>query len=150
MKKTLVILIVIIAIIIGCLFVFSNSKQENNNISNQEKVNKELNIENEEENELNQEVITNEIENTTIDEEETKENVVSSEVFEETPKTEKEKAIDIVKKDYGSSNNIEFSVEGIDGNGSYIVTVRDTKTTQALAFYTVNVTDKTFTKREMN
>ena len=61
-----------------------------------------------------------------------------------------EKAIDIAKKDFGENSNAQFSVEGIDGNGNYIVTVRNAKTTEALAFYTVNVANQTFTKKEMN
>ena len=71
-------------------------------------------------------------------------------IFEESPKTAEEKAIDIAKKDFGTNSNATFSVEGIDGNGNYIVAVRNSGTTEALAFYNVNVTSQTFTKREMN
>lgn len=145
-------------IIVICVFAFvGNNKKENNAVNNEEKLNEETIIQNEQineqineqvneiaENELvnetTSEVITNELENT----------LSSSETFEESPKTAEEKAIDIAKKDWKESNNAEFLVEGIDENGNYIVAVRNSETTEALAFYTVNITTQTFTKREMN
>ena len=60
-----------------------------------------------------------------------------------------EKAIDIVKKDWGKDSSVNFSVQGMDGNGNYIVVVSDSNTV-TLAFYSVNVSNETFTKREMN
>lgn len=69
---------------------------------------------------------------------------------QEEPKNDKEKAIQIVKKDYGIAGNIEFSSEGTDANGNQIVVVRDGDTTAALAFYFVNTSNGTFTKKEMN
>lgn len=145
--------IVILMIIVICLFAFSeDNKKENNIINNETKVNEETTIQNEQINEQVNEAMTNEVVNETINEivSNEVENTVSSETFQESPKTAEEKAIDIAKKDWGESNNAEFSVEGIDGNGNYIVAVRNSQTTEALAFYTVNVTSKTFTKREMN
>ena len=67
----------------------------------------------------------------------------------EEPKTEKEKAKEIVKKDWGNGSNYEISIDGINQNGSYIVTVRNSNTTEALAYYIVNVKDGTFTKKVM-
>ena len=55
-----------------------------------------------------------------------------------------------MKKDYGTSTNVKFSIEGMDDNGRQVVVVRNIQTTEALAFYFVNVSDNTFTKKEMN
>lgn len=102
-----------------------NTESNNNNDENQNIVNEESNVEN---NENNQ-----------------------TENIKEEPKTEKDKAIELVKLDYGSNaDNVSIKVEGINNDGTYVISVRDKNTTQALAFYTVNVNDKTFTKREMN
>ena len=60
------------------------------------------------------------------------------------------KAINIVKKDWGEDSNVKIAIDGINDNGSYIVTVRNVNTTEALAFYTVDVSNQTFNKREMN
>lgn len=153
-KSTYVgIVIVILMIIVICIFAFfGNNKKVNDVLINETKLNEQNNIENEQINEQTNEVLANELVNETANEEVSNEteNSVSSETFEESPKTAEEKAIDIAKKDWGENLNAEFSVEGIDGNGNYIVTVRNSQTTEALAFYTVNVGSQTFTKREMN
>jgi len=160
MKKSMYIGIVIIIfmIIIICVFAFmGNGKKQNTTVNSNAKLNEEEVLQNEQTNEqVNEqvnEVVENEQVNETTSNVETneKENkVTSTETFEESPKTAEEKAIEIVKKDWGQNDNLEFLVEGIDENGNYIVTVRDSKSTQALAFYTVNVTSQTFSKKEMN
>ena len=149
MKKVLSVLVILAIIIlvsyIGTLQ--SDDKKENNEynqIVTTDNVNEEIkNKENE--------VDTNKVENEIVNEvnENKVENTVSSEVFQESPKTSEEKAIDIAKKDWGNDSSANFSVEGMDGNGNYIVAVRDSNTV-ALAFYSVNITNETFTKREMN
>ena len=148
MKKSLYIVVIIIIILI-CIFASSSDNtSENNIIKNETKMN-EIVKNNNIVNQVNDVVVnevTNEITNETIINE--TENNVSTEKFEESPKTAEEKAVAIAKKDWGD-NDANFSVEGMDGNGNYIVAVRDSNTV-ALAFYTVNVTDGTFTKREMN
>lgn len=157
-KSTYVIIgiIIILMIVVICAFAFlGNDKKENNEINNKVMNEESDIIQNEQTNEQVNEVVSNEAKNDIVNEstnivENVLENTTSSETFEESPKTAEEKAIDIAKKDFGKNNNAQFSVEGMDGNGNYIVAVRDTKTTEALAFYTVNVANKTFTKREMN
>ena len=156
MKKSMyiVIAVIVVLIIAGiCIFSFSGyNEKESNTLNNAEKVNEEQISQNEQINEQVNEASMNELTNETTNEtvaDET-ENTVSSETFEESPKTAEEKAIEIVKNDWKENNNVEFSVEGMDGNGSYIVVVRNSQTTEALAFYSVNVTSETFTKKEMN
>lgn len=152
MKKStygIIAIIIILMIAIICVFAFTGNNKKENNTMNNTMVNEENNInQNEQINEQVNEAITNEIENEISSE--IVENTTSSETFEESPKTAEEKAIDIAKKDFGTNSNVTFSVEGIDENGNYIVVVRNSKTTEALAFYNINVTSQTFTKKEMD
>lgn len=155
MKKSVYVLvcvmIVILLIVLGVFAYHNNGKNENKENAttlNEQKNNKK----NEEMNLQVNEVVTNEIENSIENEivQNVVENTISSETLGESPKTAEEKAIEIVKKDWGEGTNIEFSVDGMDESGNYIVAVRNSQTTQALAFYRVNITNQTFTKKEMN
>lgn len=148
--KKIIILIVIIGVVLGISFLLKDKNPNTqgnsikNNIGNTADFN-EILSDKVEENNVNEEVVNEESNNIA--------NEVSSETFEEEPKTEQEKAINIVKTDWtgnGNSQNVKFTSDGMDTNGRYIISVRDKDTTEALAFYTVNVSDKTFTKREMN
>lgn len=65
-----------------------------------------------------------------------------------TPQTDEQKALRIVEEDWNASG-VAFYVQGMDNNGNYIIAVSD-ETTKVLAFYTVNINDGTFTKRENN
>ncbi len=49
------------------------------------------------------------------------------------------RAIELVKKQWGSSDGVYFSNDSIDEAGRYIVSVHDSRTTGALAFYLVDV-----------
>lgn len=146
MKKVLSVVIILIVIMLGSyIFTLQSDDTKENNTTNNEivetnKINETSTNEvvNEIINEPKNEVVENEVENT-----------VSSETLEESPKTSKEKAIDIVKKDWGKDSSVNFSVQGMDGNGNYIVVVSNSDT-QVLAFYSVNAADETFIKREMN
>ena len=136
-------IIIIAIIVIGIIFGISMDKDDRPNLETTNR-NVQEEMENKEHtNTENQEVTQNIIEDETVNE-------INSEVFEEEPETEEEKAALIVKKDYGTNSNIKFSVEGMDANGRHVVVVRDINTTEALAFYFVNVSDGTFTKKEMN
>ena len=147
MNKIIWIVLIIAVIVVGIICGTSMSKKEMQNIqtnTNNIEENQIVNIEQiNNTNELEENVEQNVIE-------ENVENKVSSETFEEEAKTEEEKAIAIVKKDYGNNGNVKFSVEGMDANGRQVVVVRNATTTEALAFYLVNVSEKTFTKKEMN
>lgn len=147
MKKSVIVILIVILIIVIGVFAFSGDNNKQNDTLNNETQIKET--VNEQINEQANEIIANEVVNETTNELVSNENTVSSETFEESPKTAEEKAIDIVKKDWGEDTSMNFSVEGMDGNGNYIVTVRNSDTV-ALAFYSVNVTNENFTKREMN
>ena len=150
MKKTTVIVIAIILsiIIFVCIFAPAENKKNDNN-ENIDK-NNELMANNEVGKQENE--ILNQEENTQIEDEKqnTVENIAGTETFDESPATAEEKAINIVKNDLKQINNVKVTVEGMNENGKYIVVVRNSTTTEALAFYTVDVSNKTFTKREMN
>lgn len=152
MKKTTLIIIIVIILMLLVIGVFAftgNKKNENEQASNGAITNEIQNEQTNQVNEIENNEIENKIENEAV-ENKAVENKTSTETFEESPKTAQEKAITIVKKDWKGNNNTEFSVEGMDANGNYIVTVRNSKTTEALAFYTVNVSNGTFTKEVMN
>lgn len=52
-------------------------------------------------------------------------------------------ARELAKNTYGSSDGVYFKVEQVEGNGVYIISVRDAETTSALAWYNVDVNTKT-------
>lgn len=153
MKKVTWIIIISTIILAGiiCAVVYEQAKKavlntnsDTNNISNIQEDNSLINKveDNMSQNEVGQnETAENEItSNTQNEENKTPENETNNE----------DKAIQIVKQDYKQSQTVEFSVEGTDAEGNTIVVIRDPETTAALAFYFVNVSNNTFTKKEMN
>lgn len=106
-------------------------------------------------NELFENVITNEteentIKNTTKQEYKKDENVQNTNKDESTTESvtsREEKAISLVKKEWGDTDGVYFSNESIDASGRYIVSVRDKMTTNSLAFFVVNVDSELVTKR---
>lgn len=143
-KKTIIILIILI-IIIGIICGIAFSKNANKNITTNTQKQEENTITNEQTNNIANELIENEIEENNIPE--TKEPTITEpEDPKETPQTEEEKAIEIVKKDMGVSDEIKFEIEGKDSKGRIIVTVRNVQTTEALQFYHVDVSNGTFIK----
>ena len=156
MKRTVLICIVIIIMLIFVFaFAFPTNTKSNEEIKKTVKNVNEVIYKNEN-NEIQGKNIANEIENekTNIDGNVAKNIVIdevqntSTETFEEEPKTDEEKAIEIVKKDWNLGYG-EISMQGIDNNGNYIIQVTNSDT-EVLAFYTVNVKDGTFNKREIN
>lgn len=143
MNKRIYIIAIIVIVIVGvvCGIALGNKKEEKSKMNNEE-----LNdIQNEQTN-----VMINEILNNTIEEMNEVSNIAteesSTEKLTESPKTGEEKAIEIAKKDYGDVSNINFVIDGMTIDGKYIVAVRNSTTTEALAYYYVNVADGTFTK----
>lgn len=135
MKKTVVyILAVIIVIIIGILLAVKVTNDfkvkptsSNNIISNNETNN----------------VIANEVNNENNN---YIENYIEENTEPEKTKTDLEKAIDIVKEDFGDDSNVYYAQDGKTSNGEFIICVRDKNSTAALAWYTVNIEDGTYTR----
>lgn len=149
MKKAICIIVIILLVILIIVFLKNNNKtlDENANIVEQNT------IENEETNEQVNEQIENVLENLVNEQnvvDNKQETTTKTEIFSETPKTSEEKAISIVKSDWGEDSNVDISIDGIDSSGNYIIAVRDKNTTAAKAFYTVNVANQTFNKRDMD
>lgn len=65
----------------------------------------------------------------------------------ETVTSREEKAIELVKKEWGGTDGVYFSNESIDQSGRYIVSVRNSRTTSLLAFYIVDVNTGIVTKK---
>ena len=155
---------IVILLIIGVLLVFIvsfviakniNSKDTSNVVNTNTNVQRQNNQskQNVVKNEINNNVINNTVENTTVEpanEEKQEENASNTETFDGDVKTEEQKAINIVRRDYGNGgSNTKISVDGMNANGTYIVVVRDSATTEALAYYNVNAQTGDFTKKEV-
>lgn len=152
----LVILIIAIGAILGYTYGFNFERKQAN--TNQVMAMNEVNKENVEENRIEGNVIEeNTIQNEVTEE---KNNEVSEPVVEEKkqPETEvegdnsetqadndEEKAIAIVKKDWGDTTGVAFKVEQINANGTYIISVRN-EDSVALEWYTVNPKTGKYTK----
>lgn len=131
MKKTII--FIIIALLTITLGVIAGT-----NINNKDKQ-KEVISENIANPELKDEKVISQ--NNTIDnmDNEKEDNTIENEIKEE-PKTDLDKAKDIVKKVWGEDDNsVYFSQDSINEDGSYIICVRDKSTTSALAWYQVNI-----------
>ena len=152
----LAIVIIIIAAILIVWFAFPSPRRTNETIGtvvagNEVKETTENVIENTQENVQENTQANEEIQTPVVEENTQSETTnTSSETFEESPETEEERAIAIARGDYGTAENVKFSVEGIQADGRYIVSVRDSSTTEALVYYTIDVAAKKKKKREMN
>ena len=56
--------------------------------------------------------------------------------------------MNIAKKDWGNSNNVYFSFDGIDSDGNYRVCVRNNSTTYTIRTYIININTGTFTIKD--
>ena len=145
----LAIMIIVVGVIVGVVIPSNNKPAKVNQIEKSNNVNTVDSKNNIKDNNTIGNEIGNIVENTienTVD----NKNADPTPTTASKPKTDEEKAIDIVKKDYINSNtdlsSIEFSVEDKDGKGRHIVAVRNSKTTAVLAFYHVDVANNTFIK----
>lgn len=152
-NRMIVLIFIIILILITAFLIFKlfDIKKNKNNI---EPTSVNNVIENKIENNVIEENNDNNVEdnntiNTTIDTNNENNNQVvdKDEVDKETIKKEedkKEKAVNIVKDNWGEDETVYFSFDSINSEGKYLVCVRDKSTTQALYWYTVNVETGTF------
>ena len=146
MKKMLIYIILVIAVIILGIIVMKNIITDNKStIANSRKSEEQLmnNIgidigytvsDNINEDNLDNDLQT-EISLNTIDEQD----------IVDTAMTNEEKAIAIVKKDYGDSTTVYYTIEKDIGSGEFEVSVREKATTKILYRYNVNVHTGEFT-----
>lgn len=152
-KSILIITIVILAISSIGIFILTTgnkeeNKQENKLVNSQNTSNVQTNVTAINEQKVNETL--NVVENNEVNTETNSEESKNTEVIEGGVKSAEDKSIEIVKNDWKGSKDVDIGIDGINADGNMIVTVRDKNTTQALAFYTVNISNGTFTKKEMN
>ncbi len=157
-----IILIVVVIIVIGVIAIFgSNILNKNENVNetqnsiNETNQNMKIEVNETENNVVNEtqnnttenEVENKQVENNIENNNTTTQNVVTNEtteVLQNDGASNEEKAINIVKSDWGTTENVYFVTMGIDASGKYIVTVNDSSTTATLAWYLVDVVTGTF------
>ena len=141
MKKTIIIVIaVMLVVLVGVIVGKSISGVNTSNTVSSEKIDNSLysvsnnNVDKKAENEKSNTVnnVLNTVDNTENKEE----------------KTDLDKAMDLVKKDWGEDSTVYFAQDGKTENGEIIICVRDNKTTGARAWYSVDVTAGTAEKWE--
>lgn len=164
-NKKLVVIVTIIAIIIVCGIIYINLKREfqdqytfsEQTVENEEKNNTDNNIE---KNTQMEENLTEENQIDENKEEENKvENKINNEIEEENKVsnstsdakeeslTSKEKAIALVKKEWGENDNtVYYYVEEQISDDEFIISVRDQNTTEDLSSYKVDVSSESLEK----
>ncbi len=150
-----ILVIILIALIVFILQSFSSNNQEEATFTASNRIINETNtitetVVNEQEQNI---VQNNETQTNTAEENVVTGGSTSTETFEENPQTEEQKALDIAKKDWGNTEDIGdsivyFDVDGIEPSGEYRVLV--TQDTKLIAYYMVNVSEGTFTKKVLN
>lgn len=106
-------------------------------------------------NDLFSNVVGNEIQDNTVQNDTTNETATSNDNIQkestETPSgsvtSREERAIELVKQEWGDEDGVYFVNESIDSQGRYIVSVRDSATTSSIAYYKVDVDKQLVTKR---
>lgn len=119
----------------------TNKDEKEENVVEENKIDDEIESENETENKVDDEIEENEVANTTSDEKE-------DDKKDETEKlTSEDKAIDLVKKEWGENDNtVYYYVEEQVSDNVYIISVRDQATTQDLSIYRVDVSSESVEK----
>ncbi len=154
-KRKIIIIIVVALVVLISLLTIKLIKIEKNKgkevFNSNENAIKSNIIENDIENEIieNAVVDTEKEENNKNNSQNTSPSIGEEEVTKteiEKEETNKEKAMNIVKKDWGEDDNVYFTFESIDSRGNYIVYVREGETTRAISSYTINLETGTFTK----
>lgn len=138
MKKIVIVIFVLIAVIlgIGVGIVLNVDKQAEPTVSDIENKVEDIATNVEKKNEIDKD---NEIQNV-------EEQYTVIEEKNEEEKTDLEKSIDIVSKDWGEDDNVYFSNDGQNNKGEYIICVRQKSSTSALAWYIVNAETGEFIK----
>ena len=149
-KKSIIITVLVIIAVTLAIFLtakLSNIENKNDNIVSMEKID-ETNLTDSQniinnKNIIEENVVDNTIENNINN---TNKNTDSSSVVsDEITDTEdyKEKAIRLVKEDWGEDDSVYFDIAEIEENGIYKVCVRDKNTTNEVMWYEVDVVNNT-------
>ena len=134
----IIILLVIVAAVLTIELYYIRNNKENVPASNENNV---------VENQINNNITNEAVQNNIIENNINQTQVSKEEIDNESIKKEednKQKAINIVKENWGEDERVYFSFDSIDNNGKYIVSVRDRASTEALYWYTVDIEKETF------
>lgn len=146
--KIVIILVIILAVVCGVIFF---NKQENksqvtnsNTVLNEtaqnvteEILNKVENTNTFEENNDKKEDNTNTVEN----------NSSNTNSSEKTSENDSDRAIEMVKNEWGKDDNVTFKVDEQTEDGKYVVCVMETSTTRVIMWYNVDVKNNTIEEK---
>lgn len=146
--KIVIILVIILAVVCGVIFF---NKQENksqvtnsNTVLNEtaqnvteEILNKVENTNTFEENNDKKEDNTNTIEN----------NSSNTNSSEKTSENDSDRAIEMVKNEWGNDDNVTFKIDEQTEDGKYVVCVMETSTTRVIMWYNVDVKNNTIEEK---
>lgn len=148
-KTIILILLIIVVAFVMIWFAYKIINLNNSSETNANVVNNVTNIQSsEEKNNIPENKEENKTKNENVNEEKSEENEKNNTTSNNLEKnntekiegnTNEEKAINIVKKNWGNEEGVYFSTMGIDANGRYIVTVNNSSTTYIYAWYAVNI-----------
>ena len=154
MKNVLKGMLVCLVFVLACMVVYSgwyyykdkNKDTSNNNPQPVSSTTNTTTVNNDQKDEP--EKIEEKTDNKKEDEPEEKKTEPEEEKKEENNKEEvslndEDKAIEMAKKQYGTTDGVYFRIEQIQSNGVYIISVRDNETTRDYAWYTVDVKNNT-------
>lgn len=140
-------IVLVIIVILACILI-NKPKEENVKPTSSNLVKNEISNQISNENEINNSIIENKV----LEENKVQEEIIVDEQQEvqidkiKKEEDNKQKAINIAKKDWGEDKTVYFTLEQIDDNGNYIVYVRETNTTRDICWYTIDINNETFTK----
>ena len=65
--------------------------------------------------------------------------VTPQEIVKSTTISDEDKAKELAKQKWGGSDGVYFSIDNMNSDETYVVSVRDSATTKVLEWYTVNI-----------
>lgn len=149
-KKSIIITVLVIIAVALAIFLtakLSNTENKEDNIVSMEKIDETNLLDGQNiidnKNIIEENVVSNTVENNTNNN--TENTNSSSDISSEMTDTEdyKEKAIRLVKEDWGEDDSVYFDIAEIEENGIYKICVRDKNTTNEVMWYEVDVVNNT-------
>ena len=150
------ILVILLIIVVGVVLAKNISTVQtntNNNEISKNEVNKVVDettnkIKNEIQNLVEENVIESKEENKIEDTINNTNTITKTENNEtQTTESDKEKAINMAKKDWGEDNNVSFKIDEELGNGKFVVSVMDKNTTNVVLWYLVDAKNNTIEEK---
>lgn len=146
--KIVIILLVLALIIMGAIIVLNKPEEKNNN-NDIKQSNEVKDAVNWIKNEVTNNTTENEVPisaNTIEDVEESKTDNALNQA-QQQEKSNEEKAIEMVKNDWGKDDNVTFKIDEQIDDAKYTVSVIDKNTTQVIMWYEVDVKNNTIEEK---